>query len=374
MAQSDYYETLGVRRDADDAAIKSAFRKQAMRYHPDRNAGDSAAEQRFKEINEAYDVLKDAEKRAAYDRYGHDAFRNGMGGRSAGFEGFSSFSDIFEDIFGNSRGRRGGRNGERPGADLRFNMAISLTQAFNGWQTEIRVPGSENCKDCRGTGAEGGSQPVICSACHGSGVLRAQQGLFTIERTCAACGGGGRVIEKPCLTCRGSGRVKKEKTLSVDIPAGVDNGTRIRLSGEGEPGARGAPPGDLYIFLTIEDHPMFQRDGADIHCAVPLSMTAAALGGPIDVPTIEGTRSRINIKPGTQTGTQYRLRGKGMSKLRSTVRGDHYVTVAVETPMNLTRQQKELLEEFSKCQDKTTSPESNNFFDRVRNLFSDRRD
>ncbi len=374
MAKRDYYETLGVNRGAGDAALKSAYRKLAMRYHPDRNSGDTEAEKKFKEINEAYDILKDTEKRAAYDRFGHDAFEGGMGARSSGFEGFGAgFADIFDEMFGGGRGRRSGRD-RRQGADLRYNMTISIEEAFSGRQAEIRVPSTTECSDCGGSGAAAGSQPQTCGLCHGAGNVRAKQGVFTIERTCHNCGGAGRVIEKPCRACRGAGRVQREKTLSVDIPAGVEDGTRIRLSGEGDAGAQGAPPGDLYIFISVEDHPLFRRDGADVYCSIPLMMTTAALGGQIDVPTVEGSRARINISPGTQTGTQFRLRGKGMTVLRSAARGDLYVTAVVETPMNLDRHQKKILEGFAATQNESTSPESNGFFDRVKGLWGDRKD
>ena len=376
MAKQDYYEALGVDRGADDAALKSAYRKLAMRYHPDRNPDDRSAEQRFKDINEAYDVLKDPQKRAAYDRFGHEAFDGGMGAgpAGAGFAG-AGFADIFDEVFGDFMGgRRSGGSSSQRGADLRFDMSITLEEAFRGRKTTITVPGSVSCETCSGTGAESGSHPVTCGTCRGRGRVRAQQGFFTVERTCTACGGVGMVIENPCASCHGSGRVRSNRSLDVTIPAGVEDGTRIRLSGQGEAGVRGAAPGDLYIFLSIEEHPFFRRDESTIRCEVPLSMTAAALGGNIEVPTLDGPPVRITIAPGTQTGTRYRLRGKGMSMLRSAARGDLHVDVVVETPVNLTARQKQLLEEFSRNQSKSTSPKSAGFFDRWKAIWEDLRD
>lgn len=372
MAKKDYYEVLGVERGASDAEMKSVYRKLAMQYHPDRNPDNPDAEAKFKELNEAYDVLKDEQKRAAYDRFGHDAFEGGMGGGGGGGAGFGGFADIFDEMFGDFMGGR--RGGGRRGSDLRYNMAISLEEAFKGKQTEIHIPSSVPCDECKGSGAEKGSQPVTCTTCHGHGKVRAQQGFFTIERTCPHCGGNGTRIEKPCKSCGGNGRVQKEKTLSVNIPAGVEDGTRIRLSGEGEAGPRGTAPGDLYLFLAIADHPIFQREGADIYCRVPLPMTTAALGGQIEVPTIEGGRARITVGEGTQSGKQFRLKGKGMSVLRSPARGDQYVEVIVETPVNLSKRQQELLEEFAAGQNDKTSPQSAGFFNRVKDLWDDLRD
>lgn len=376
MAQ-DYYETLGVSRDADDAALKKAFRQQAMKYHPDRNPDDNHAEQRFKEINEAYDVLKDPQKRAAYDRFGHAAFQGGGGG-AGGQPGFDfnsgNFSDIFEDLFGDFMGgaRRGGRSSQGSrGADLRYNMDITLEEAFTGAQKSIQVTTSVTCDSCDGKGAAKGTSPTTCPSCHGSGRLRTQQGFFTVERTCASCQGSGQIIKDPCKKCVGSGRVRKEKTLSVVIPKGVEDGMRIRLSNEGEAGARGAPPGDLYIFLSVKSHPLFRRDGAHIHCRVPLRMTTAALGGQVDVPAIDGTTTRLNIPAGTQSGTQFRLRGKGMHVMNSETRGDMYVHAAVETPVSLNKKQKQLLQEFDESMGKKSSPESESFFTRVKELWQD---
>jgi molecular chaperone DnaJ len=377
MAKSDFYETLGVDRDADEGALKSAYRKLAMKYHPDRNPDDPAAEAQFKEVSEAYDALRDPQKRAAYDRFGHEAFQNGAAGRQggAGFDGFGAgFADIFDEMFGDFMGGRRSGGGARRGADLRYNMNITIEEAFRGRQAEVQIPSTVGCEDCSGSGAKAGTQPVTCKTCQGQGRVRVQQGFFTIERACSACAGAGRVIENPCGTCRGNGRIQKEKTLSVNIPAGVEDGTRIRLAGEGEAGARSAPPGDLYIFLAIEEHPIFKRDGADIYCRVPLQMTTAALGGQIEVPTVEGARARITVNPGTQTGTQFRLRGKGMSVLRSPARGDLYVEAIVETPVNLTRSQKQILEDFAETNSASSSPQATGFFDRVRDLWEDLKD
>lgn len=386
MAKKDYYELLGVARTASADEIKKAYRKQAMQYHPDRNPGNAEAEQTFKDINEAYDVLKDDQKRGAYDRFGHAAFEQGggprpggpgMGGFEFNFGGGGGFADIFDEMFGEfmGGGRRGGNGGPARGADLRYNLEISLEEAFGGCTQTIQVAASLVCEACDGSGAEPGSKPVTCPSCQGAGKIRAQQGFFTIERTCPTCQGVGRVIEKPCQSCGGSGRTRKEKSLAVNIPAGVEDGTRIRLAGEGEAGMRGAPAGDLYIFLTLKPHRIFQRDGANIFCRVPITMTNAALGGTIEVPAVDGSRARINIPAGTQSGHQFRLRGKGMSILRSTQRGDMYVEAQVETPMNLTKRQQELLREFEQAGDeKDTHPQSSGFFARVKEFFDDLRD
>jgi molecular chaperone DnaJ len=300
-----------------------------------------------------------------------------MAGRAggAGFDGFGAgFADIFDEMFGDFMGGRRTGGSNRRGADLRYNMNITIEEAFRGRQAEIQVPSTVSCEECSGSGAKAGSQPVPCRTCQGRGRVRVQQGFFTIERACSTCSGAGRVIENPCGTCRGNGRIQKEKTLSVNIPAGVEDGTRIRLAGEGEAGVHSSPPGDLYIFLSIEEHQIFKRDGADIYCRVPLQMTTAALGGQIEVPTVEGARARITINPGTQTGTQFRLRGKGMSVLRSPARGDLYVETTVETPVNLSRQQKQILEDFAETHSDSTSPQSTGFFDRVRDLWEDLKD
>jgi molecular chaperone DnaJ len=372
MTKRCYYETLEVDRTADEGALKSSFRKLAMKWHPDRNPGDKESEVRFKEINEAYDVLKDPQKRAAYDRFGHAAFeQGGMGG--GGMHGFSAdfgsaFSDIFEGIFGmgGGRGRSGGR--ER-GADLRFNMQITLEEAYSGKTAQVRLPTSVTCDVCSGTGAKAGTKPKTCATCNGHGKIRHAQGFFTLERTCGACHGRGQVIEQPCPTCAGAGRTTRERTLSVNIPAGVEDGTRIRLAGEGEAGVRGGPAGDLYIFLSLAPHAFFQRDGADLHCRAPISMVTAALGGEFEVPTIDGGKTRVKIPSGTQSGRRFRLQAKGMPVLRSKQFGDMYVQVMVETPQNLTKRQRELLAEFEKLSSHETQPESAGFFSKVKDFF-----
>lgn len=371
MAKRCFYETLEVERNVDDGQIKSAFRKLAMKWHPDKNPGDQAAEIRFKEINEAYEILKDPNKRAAYDRFGHAAFEQGGGGGGAhgfGTDFASTFADIFEGVFGMGAARQRGSGRER-GADLRFNMEITLEDAFAGKTAEVRIPTSVVCETCSGTGAKAGTKPKTCQHCGGQGKVRHAQGFFTLERTCPICQGRGQVIEDPCPTCSGSGRVTRERTLSVNIPAGVEDGTRIRLAGEGEAGMRGGPSGDLYIFLGIAPHAFFQRDGADLHCRVPISMVTAAIGGEFEVPTIEAAKSRVKVPAGTQSGRRFRLQGKGMPVLRSRQAGDMYVQVVVETPQNLTKKQRDLLAEFEKLSSKETHPESASFFSRVKDLF-----
>ncbi len=374
MAKQDFYELLGVQRGASPDDIKKAYRKLAMQHHPDKNPGDKAAEHRFKELSEAYDILKDDQKRAAYDRFGHAAFEGGNGRAGPGdfgFGGAGGFADIFDEMFGEFVGGQRGQAQGR-GSDLRYNLEISLEDAFKGKQTSVRVPTLAQCDTCHGSGAEAGSKPVTCPTCKGHGRVRAQQGFFTIERTCVTCQGAGRVIEKPCRTCAGQGRVRKEKTLSVSIPPGVEDGTRIRLAGEGESGLRGAAAGDLYIFLSLAPHRLFQRDGANIHCRVPIPMATAALGGALEVPVIDGGRAKITVPAGTQSGHQFRLKGKGMSVLRSGSRGDMYVQAVVETPMNLTKRQQELLKEFEKeGEHAKTNPESEGFFSRVKEFFED---
>ena len=373
MASKDYYDRLGVSRDADLDDIKKAFRKLAMQHHPDRNPGDKAAEQRFKECNEAYAVLSDKEKRAQYDQMGHAAFEAGAsGGASSNGDFRSSFADVFDDLFGEFTGqRRGGRRGPTRGADLRYNLEISLEEAFAGKKVRIRVPASVACEACRGSGAKAGAKPVNCSTCGGAGKIRAQQGFFTIERTCPTCQGAGEIISNPCEVCRGQGRVQKEKHLSVDIPAGVESGTRIRLADEGEAGARGAPSGDLYIFLTVTPHQFFKRDALNVYCRVPIPMTTAVLGGTIEVPALGGTRARLTMPAGTQSGHQFRLRGKGMPALRGAGQGDLYIEVKVETPVSLNKRQRELLEEFQKSATRSTSPESEGFFSKMKELWQD---
>jgi molecular chaperone DnaJ len=375
MAKQDFYELLGVPRDASADDIKKAFRKLAMQCHPDRNPGDKQAEQRFKDINEAYDVLKDDQKRAAYDRFGHAAFENGGRGPGGGDFGFTGgFADIFEEMFGSMMGGRGGQGGANRGNDLRYNLEITLEEAFKGRETQVRVPSLASCEACHGSGAEPGSRPTNCPTCRGVGRVRTQQGFFTMERTCPACHGAGKVIDKPCRNCAGQGRVRKEKTLNVTIPPGVEDGTRIRLAGEGEAGLRGGGTGDLYIFLAVKPHRLFQRDGANIHCRVPISMPTAALGGSVEVPTIDGGRAKVAIPEGTQSGHQFRLKGKGMSVLRSHARGDMFVQVSVETPVHLTKRQQELLREFEKEGGERTHPESEGFFSKVKEFFEDLRE
>jgi molecular chaperone DnaJ len=372
MSKRDYYEILGVGKSADEAELKSAFRKAAMKHHPDRNPGDKAAEAKFKELNEAYDTLKDPQKRAAYDRYGHAAFENGgMGPGGPGFSGdfAQTMSDIFESFFGGDGGPRRGTGGRERGADLRYNLDITLEEAFAGKQVEINVPTSIACEVCTGTGAKPGTSPQTCRTCGGAGRVRATQGFFTVERTCPTCGGRGQVIADPCTKCGGTGRTVRDKTLTVSVPAGIEDGTRIRLAGEGEAGLRGGPPGDLYIFIGIRPHEFFQRDGADIACGVPISMVTAALGGQFDVPTLNGEKTKVKVPEGTQTGKQFRLKGKGMPVMRSHQVGDMYIQVVVETPRNLTKRQRELLEEFDRESSGDNHPDSDGFFAKVKDFF-----
>ena len=379
MSKQDYYELLSVSKDVDDGALKKAYRKLAMKYHPDRNPDDAEAEENFRAVNEAYEVLKDPEKRAAYDRFGHAAFEQGGmgGGGGGGFEGFSGFGDIFEEMFGGGGGFGGRQQQQQSGRgnDLRYNMDLTLEEAFEGKKTDIRIPTSASCDGCHGSGAESGSKPATCGTCGGHGRVRAQSGFFTVERTCPTCQGQGSVIKDPCKICGGTGRTHKEKTLSVTVPAGVEDGTRIRLAGEGEAGLRGAESGDLYIFLQVQPHNMFIRDGANISVRVPIDMVTATLGGSIEVPSVDGSRARLNIPSGTQGGQQFRLRGKGMSVLRQSVRGDMFVQVRVETPVNLSKRQKELLDEFrNESSGETHSPESHGFFKKVKELWEDLKD
>ena len=375
MAKADYYEILGCKKGDSPDELKKAYRKLAMECHPDRNPGDKVAEQRFKDLSEAYDVLKDEQKRAAYDRFGHQAFENGGGGFGAGFgggAGFGSFADIFEEMFGGGGGRAHQGQTAGRGSDLRYNLEVSLEDAFNGNAVEIRIPSWSPCEGCNGTGGNNGAQPVTCPTCAGNGRVRAQQGFFTIERTCHTCGGLGKIIKDPCRLCGGTGRSRKEKTLSVNIPAGVEDGTRIRVTGEGEAGMRGAAPGDLYVFISLKPHRFFQREGLDLHCRVPIAMTTAAVGGTIEVPNIEGKRSRVTVPQGTQSGQQMRLKAKGMPMMRGHQRGDLYIEMVVETPVNLTRRQRELLQEFEKAGGKdSVSPQTDGFLARMREMWGD---
>ncbi|MFW8633844.1 molecular chaperone DnaJ [Cribrihabitans pelagius] len=381
MSKRDYYDILGVSKGASADEIKKAYRKKAKELHPDRNKDNPESEAQFKEANEAYEVLKDGDKKAAYDRFGHAAFENGMGGArggGGGAQGFgggdfsSAFSDVFDDLFGDFMGGRGGGGGRQRaarGADLRYNLRVTLEEAFSGLHKTIRVPTSVACGSCEGTGAEGGVEPTTCPTCSGMGKVRAQQGFFTVERTCPTCSGLGQIIKNPCKTCHGHGRVEKDRSLSVNIPAGVETGTRIRLAGEGEAGLRGGPPGDLYIFVEVAAHKLFERDGNNLYCRVPVSMAKAALGGAIEVPTIDGGRGRVQIPEGSQSGRQMRLRGKGMPALRGGGPGDMFIELAVETPMSLTARQKELLREFEDISEDATNPESRSFFSSVKSFW-----
>src|SRR5438552_3633160 len=373
-AKRCYYETLEVDRAADEPGLKSAFRKLAMKWHPDRNPGDKACELKFKEINEAYEVLKDPHKRAAYDRFGHSAFEHGLGGGAHGFgaDFGSAFSDIFEGIFGMAGGRGGRSSGRERGADLRYNMEITLDEAFSGKTAQVNIPASVTCEVCSGTGAKAGTKPKACAMCGGAGRVRQSQGFFTLERTCPGCLGRGQTIENPCGSCAGSGRVTRERSLSVNIPAGVEDGTRIRLAGEGEAGTRGGPAGDLYIFLSLTPHVFFQRDGADLHCRVPVSMVTAALGAELEVPTIDKGKAKLKIPSGTQSGRRFRIASKGMPVLRSRQMRDMYVQVLVETPQNLTKKQQELLSEFEKLSSGATQPEAGGFFTKDTAFFGHR--
>ena len=374
MSKRDYYELLGLSKGASADEIKKAYRGKAKELHPDRNADNPNAEAQFKEVNEAYDVLKDVDKKAAYDRFGHAAFEGGMGGggRPGGQGDFTSaFSDVFDDLFGDFMGggrRSGGRNRATRGSDLRYNLRVALEEAYSGLQKSIKVPTSVQCGSCNGTGAEGGSEPTTCPTCSGMGKVRATQGFFTVERTCPTCSGLGQMIKNPCRACSGGGRVEKDRSLSVNVPAGVETGTRIRLSGEGEAGMRGGPSGDLYIFIEVQDHKIFSRDGLNLFCRVPVSMFSAALGGDIEVPTIDGGRSRVKIPQGSQSGRQMRLRGKGMPVIKSSRSGDMFIELAVETPVNLTAHQKDLLKEFEELSE-DNNPETNSFFSSVKSFW-----
>ena len=375
MAKRDFYEVLGISRGASGDEIKKAYRSKAKELHPDRNQDNPDSEAKFKDVNEAYDILKDDNKKAAYDRYGHAAFDGGMcGGRGPQGNGdfASAFSDVFEDLFGDFMGGRGGGGGGRTraqrGSDLRYNLRVTLEEAYKGIQKTISVPTALNCGACNGTGAEGGSEPQTCPTCSGMGKVRAQQGFFTVERTCPTCNGAGQIVKNPCKVCHGAGRTEKERSLSVNIPAGVETGTRIRLGGEGEAGMRGGPAGDLYIFIEVREHAIFQRENVNLYCRIPVSMATAALGGDVEVPTIDGGRSLMKVPAGSQTGKQMRLRGKGMPALRGGGTGDMMIEIAVETPINLTTRQKELLREFEDLSE-NNNPEGSSFFQKVRGFW-----
>jgi len=375
MSKRDYYEVLGLTKDASEQDITKAYRKLAMKYHPDRNNGGDAkeSEEKFKEAKEAYEALSDASKRAAYDRFGHAGLGQGAGGFGGGPEGFSGFADafgdIFSDIFG---GGRGGRSAVYRGADLRYSMDITLEQAAEGFATEIRVPSWDTCETCSGSGAKPGTSPKTCGTCGGAGNVRLSQGFFSIQQTCPTCRGAGKVIADPCATCSGAGRVKKNKVLEVTIPEGIDEGQRIRLSGKGEPGMNGGPPGDLYVEIHLKPHAVFQRDGDDLHCEVPIGFTTAALGGEVEVPTLSG-KANLEIGEGTQSGKTYRLRGKGIKGVRSSYPGDLYCHVSVETPVRLSEKQKKLLRELEsslKAGGSKHSPQEKSFVEKMKGFFT----
>ena len=382
MAKQDYYELLGVSKDASDAEIKKAYRSLAMKYHPDRNPGDKEAELKFKEVTEAYEVLKDGQKRAAYDQYGHAAFAQGggAGGFGGGFGGFNFdfgggagglgdiFGDIFSEFMGAAAGGRGrtSQQGQR-GADIRYDLEISLEEAYTGLKKEIEIQTAVKCEECNGTGAEKGSKAETCEMCHGTGRVRRQSGFFIEERPCPTCHGTGKVIKNPCKRCHGTGKVSQKKVLEVNIPAGIDNDNRMRLAGQGEAGSNGGPNGDLYIFVHVKPHALFKREGADLYCNIPVSMVTAALGGTIEIPCIDGTKEKVTISAGTQSGDEVRLRKKGMSVLQSKGLGDLFVRFKVETPTKLTAKQKELLKQFE-AESGESSPESNGFFEKLKDL------
>ncbi len=373
MSKRDYYEVLGVERGASEDDLKKAYRRLAMKYHPDRNPDDADAEEKFKEASEAYEILTDPEKRQAYDQFGHAGVDPSQGGAGGfGFEGnFGDiFGDVFGDIFGGGRGGGRGANGVSRGSDLRYNMQLDLEQAVSGDTVEVRIPVLATCEDCDGTGAAPGTSPTTCPDCHGSGQIRVSQGFFSLQQTCPRCRGTGRIITDPCRTCGGAGRVERSKTLSVKIPAGVDTGDRIRLTGEGEAGMNGGPPGDLYVQIDVREHPIFVRDGRNLYCEVPISMVDAALGGELEVPTLDG-RVKLKIPAETQTGKMFRLRGKGVSQVRGSGVGDLLCKVVVETPVKLTERQKELLQELKASLDENAkhSPREKSWFDGVKNFF-----
>ena len=370
MSKRDYYDVLGVPKGSQADAIKKAYRTKAKELHPDRNSDNPNAESQFKEVNEAYEVLKDADKKAAYDRYGHAAFEGGGGQGFGGGGDFSSaFSDVFDDLFGDFMGGgRGGRKQQSRGSDLRYNLSISLEEAFAGLQKTINIPSAVTCGSCNGTGAAGGSSPTTCPTCSGLGKVRATQGFFTVERGCPTCSGVGQIIKNPCSSCGGQGTQKKDKALSVNVPPGVETGTRIRLAGEGETAPRGGVSGDLYIFIEVSKHEIFEREGLNLFCRVPVSMAKASLGGEVEVPTIDGGRSRVRIPAGSQSGRQMRLKGKGMPAIKTTQKGDMFIEMAVETPVNLTSKQKELLQEFEELSE-DNNPETNSFFSSVKTFW-----
>lgn len=379
---NNLYEILGVEKGASADEIKKSYRKLAMKYHPDQNKDNEEAEAKFKEVNAAYDILKDDQKRAAYDQFGDAAFEGGGGGQgpfgAGGFQGFGgNFSDIFEDMFGDFMGQQAGgrRTGPMRGNDLQYATEISLEDAFAGTEKTIKVPVQDTCDGCKGSGAEEGTSAEECPTCNGAGRVRAQQGFFTIERGCSTCGGAGTVIKEPCKSCGGAGRIRREKTLKINVPKGIDSGRRIRLSGEGEAGLRGGPAGDLYVLISIKPHKFFKRDGANLFCRVPIPMTTAALGGEIEVPTIDGKRAKLKIPNGTQTGQQMRMKGKGMPVIQSSAAGDMYIEIFVETPVNLNNKQKDIFKSLDKDlsgkSGKKHSPESSGFFDRMKDLWSD---
>ena len=381
MSNQDYYATLGVSRTAGDDEIKKAYRKMAMKYHPDRNPGDAAAEEKFKEVQKAYEILSDAQKRAAYDQYGHAAFEQGGFG-AGGFGGFGGaqgfdFSDTFSQMFGGAAG--GGRQQNHQGADLQYNIEITLEEAATGIRKQITIPTYEECGTCHGSGAKAGTKATTCRTCHGSGVVHVRQAIFQIQQTCPACGASGKEIKDPCPQCHGEGRVKAAKTVEVNIPAGIDDGQRIRLSGEGEPGIHGAPPGDLYIHVSVKAHKIFQRDPevpTDLHCELPISITTAALGGEVEVPTLDG-KVKLSIPAGTQNGKRMRVKGKGVKSVRSSLVGDLYCHIVVETPVNLTERQKELLAEFETIStglERSQTPRQKSFWERIKDKFEDKFD
>lgn len=377
MSEKDFYKVLGVEKNASDEDIKKAYRKLAMQHHPDRNKGESKAEEKFKEISEAYDVLKDPDKRAAYDRFGATGPMGGGGFGGAGGAGFgAAFSDIFEDMFGDVMGGKRS-TGPMRGSDVQFSLDITLEEAFKGKESKIKIPTVQPCDSCAGTGSADGGRPEKCASCDGSGRVRATQGFFTIERTCPSCNGAGTIIKSPCKKCAGAGRMRGEKTVSVSIPSGISEGQRVRLTGEGEAGVRGGSPGDLYILIGIKPHAFFRRDGANLYCRVPIPMTTAALGGSVDVPTIDGERTKIKIPTGTQTGQQLRVKTKGMTIMRSEARGDMYIEVFVETPVNLDKKQTDLMKQLGETLEKSGqkhTPESEGFFQKMKEFWDDLRE